>query len=47
MVASAKSTELARALPHAELVLYPGSGHGGIFQYHRQFVPTALEFLEG
>ena len=20
-------------------------GHGGIFQYHRQFVATALEFL--
>jgi pimeloyl-ACP methyl ester carboxylesterase len=46
MVASAKSTELARALPNAELVLYPDSGHGGIFQYHQQFVSTALEFLE-
>jgi pimeloyl-ACP methyl ester carboxylesterase len=46
MVASEKSTELARTLPNAELVLYPDSGHGGIFQYHQQFVPTALEFLE-
>ncbi len=46
MVASAKSIDLAGALPDAELVLYPDSGHGGVFQYHRQFVPTALEFLE-
>jgi pimeloyl-ACP methyl ester carboxylesterase len=46
MVSSEKSTELARRLPNAELVIYPDSGHGGIFQYHRQFVPKALEFLE-
>jgi pimeloyl-ACP methyl ester carboxylesterase len=45
MVASEKSTELARSLPNAELVIYPNAGHGGIFQYHQQFVPTVLEFL--
>jgi hypothetical protein len=27
-------------------VIYPDAGHGGIFQYHDQFVPTANEFLD-
>jgi pimeloyl-ACP methyl ester carboxylesterase len=45
MVACEKSTEPARSLPDAELVIYPDAGHGGIFQYHQQFVPTVLEFL--
>jgi hypothetical protein len=27
------------------LVIYPDSGHGGIFQFHDQFVEKALEFL--
>jgi hypothetical protein len=26
-------------------VIYPHVGHGGIFQYHQQFVEKALEFL--
>jgi hypothetical protein len=26
-------------------VIYPDAGHGGIFQYHMQFVPKALAFL--
>ena len=46
MVASEHSAELARRLPNAELVIYPNSGHGGIFQYHQRFVPTVLDFLE-
>ena len=46
MVASEHSAELARRLPSAELVIYPNSGHGGVFQYHQRFVPTVLEFLE-
>ncbi len=25
--------------------LYPGVGHGGIFQYDENFVPKALDFL--
>jgi hypothetical protein len=28
-----------------KLVIYPGAGHGGIFQFHEQFVDKALEFL--
>ena len=45
MVPTENSVDLSRRLPDAELVLYPDAGHGGIFQYHRQFVATALEFL--
>lgn len=36
---------MARRLPDAKLVIYPDSGHGGVFQYHEQFVPEVLEFL--
>lgn len=45
MVASEHSSDMARRLPNAELKIYPNSGHGGVFQYHREFVPTALQFL--
>jgi hypothetical protein len=27
------------------LVIYPDAGHGGIFQFHQQFVQKALQFL--
>jgi pimeloyl-ACP methyl ester carboxylesterase len=46
MVPSINSADLARRLPHAELVLYEDAGHGGIFQYHEAFVNKALAFLE-
>jgi pimeloyl-ACP methyl ester carboxylesterase len=45
MVPSSNSVDLARRLPHAELVLYEDAGHGGIFQYHEVFVKKALAFL--
>ncbi len=45
MVPSVNSHDLARRIPGAELVIYPDAGHGGIFQYHGEFVPTALRFL--
>jgi pimeloyl-ACP methyl ester carboxylesterase len=45
MVPTQNSVDMARRLPNAELVIYPDAGHGGIFQFHEQFVPTALEFL--
>ena len=45
MVPSSNSADLARRLPNAQLAIYPDAGHGGIFQYHQQFVPAALEFL--
>lgn len=45
MVPTANSRDLARRLPNAELVIYPDAGHGGIFQYHGEFVSKALTFL--
>ena len=47
MVASEHSVDLANRLPNAKVVIYPNSGHGGVFQYHRQFVPEVLDFLDG
>jgi pimeloyl-ACP methyl ester carboxylesterase len=46
MVASSQSQVLAERIPNAKLVIYPDSGHGGIFQYHEQFVPAILDFLQ-
>lgn len=46
MVASSQSKVLAERIPDAQLTIYPDSGHGGIFQYHHEFVPAVLDFLE-
>ncbi|MDC7713979.1 hypothetical protein PQU96_07515 [Vogesella sp. LYT5W] len=45
MVDSQHSADMARRLPNARLTLYPNSGHGGVFQYYRAFVPAVLDFL--
>ena len=45
MVPTSNSVDLAERLPDAELVIYPDAGHGGIFQFHEQFVERALAFL--
>ena len=45
MVPTKNSVDLDQRLPNAELVIYPDAGHGGIFQFHEQFVGTALAFL--
>lgn len=45
MVPTSNSHDMARRIPGAKLVIYPDAGHGGIFQYHTQFMPTALAFL--
>ena len=45
MVPSSNSADLARRLPDARLTLYPDAGHGGIFQFHAEFVEEALGFL--
>ncbi|NMN05014.1 MULTISPECIES: alpha/beta hydrolase [unclassified Novosphingobium] len=45
MVPTANSLDLARRIPNAELVIYPDAGHGGIFQYHDEFVSKAAAFL--
>ena len=45
MVPSVLSEDLHRRIAGSELVIYPGSGHGGIFQLHEQFAPVAVRFL--
>ncbi|GGO86236.1 alpha/beta hydrolase [Nocardioides phosphati] len=45
MVPTALSEDLHRRIAGSELVIYPDSGHGGIFQYHEQFARLAVEFL--
>ena len=46
MVPSVLSEDLHRRIPGSELVIYPDSGHGGIFQFHDRFAPVAVEFLD-
>jgi pimeloyl-ACP methyl ester carboxylesterase len=45
MLISDNSYTLFKLLNNAQLVLYPDSGHGSIFQYHEQFVTSANYFL--
>jgi hypothetical protein len=28
-----------------QIIIYPNSGHGGVFQFHDRFAPVAVEFL--
>ena len=45
MVPSVLSQDLHRRIKDSQVIIYPDSGHGGIFQYHDQFAPVAVEFL--
>jgi pimeloyl-ACP methyl ester carboxylesterase len=45
MVPSILSEDLHRRIKNSELIIYPDSGHGGIFQFHQKFAPVAVEFL--
>ena len=45
MVPTTNTVDLDRRLPNSRLVLYPDAGHGGVFQFHQDFVERALEFL--
>ncbi|WP_217697798.1 hypothetical protein [Mycobacterium sp. D16R24] len=45
MVASEHSKDMAARLPDSRLRIYPNSAHGGVFQYHHEFVPEVLDFL--
>lgn len=47
MVPSALSEDLHRRIKGSELIIYPNSGHGGIFQYWQKFAPIAAKFLTG
>jgi len=41
MVPTKNSVDLAQRVPDSELVIYPDAGHGGIFQFHDEFVAQA------
>lgn len=45
MVPSPLSNDMAKRFPNAKLIIYPNSGHGGIFQYYEEFIPQAIDFL--
>ena len=45
MVPSKNTYDLARRLPNSDLIIYPDSGHGAVFQFHADFVRKALAFL--
>src|SRR4051794_21563242 len=45
MVPSVLSEDLHRRIKGSELIIYPDSGHGGVFQFHDRFAPLAAAFL--
>jgi pimeloyl-ACP methyl ester carboxylesterase len=45
MVPTVNTHDLARRLPNSQLIIYPDAGHGGVFQYHADFVRSVLGFL--
>ena len=45
MVPTPNSHNLAQRLSNSTLIIYPDAGHGGMFQFHADFVPSALAFL--
>lgn len=46
MVPSDLSIEMHRRIPDSTLVIYPGAGHGGVFQYHEEFTKALLAHLD-
>jgi pimeloyl-ACP methyl ester carboxylesterase len=45
MVPTINSFTMAQLLPNAQLIIYPDSGHGFLFQYPDLFVDHAVRFL--
>ncbi|MDP0398904.1 alpha/beta fold hydrolase [Tsukamurella strandjordii] len=45
MVPTVLSEDLHNRIHGSQLLIYPDSGHGGIFQFHEKFAPAAAEFL--
>jgi len=46
MVPTINSFTLSQHIPNAQLILYPDSGHGSLFQYPNLFVTHAAMFLD-
>ena len=45
MVPTVNTYDLAKRFPNSSLIIYPDAGHGGIFQFHQDFVKQSLMFL--
>ncbi len=45
MVPSSNTYDLSKRIPNSEVIIYKDAGHGGIFQYHEEFVKSTLAFL--
>jgi pimeloyl-ACP methyl ester carboxylesterase len=45
MVPSSNTYVLSKRISNSEIIIYKDAGHGGIFQYHEEFVKSALTFL--
>jgi len=45
MVPSSNTYDLSKRIGNSEIIVYNDAGHGGIFQYHEEFVKSALAFL--
>jgi pimeloyl-ACP methyl ester carboxylesterase len=45
MVPTVNSYDMAKRFPNDQIKIYDNSGHGGIFQYHKDFVKRAIDFL--
>lgn len=46
MIPTVNSMLLTEHLPDAQLILYPNSGHGALFQYASSFASHVGEFLD-
>jgi pimeloyl-ACP methyl ester carboxylesterase len=47
MVPTINSFTLSQKIPNAQLIVYPDSGHGSLFQFPELFVTHAVIFLDG
>jgi pimeloyl-ACP methyl ester carboxylesterase len=45
LVPSSLSVDLHQRIAGSDLIIYPDSGHGGIFQFHERFAPAVAKFL--
>jgi pimeloyl-ACP methyl ester carboxylesterase len=47
MVPTINSFTLSQKIPNAQLIIYPDSGHGSLFQFPELFVTHGNSFLDG